>query len=72
MTQIERLKEIYQLLLQKAYCKNDIIAVIEPKVSLRQLERDLIDLKNSYLRPTNNYWKSKKENECIIRLPSEK
>lgn len=52
MTQIERLKEIYQLLLQKAHCKNDIIAVIQPKVSLRQLERDLIDLKNSYLRPT--------------------
>ncbi|MDD3004555.1 WYL domain-containing protein [Flavobacterium sp.] len=52
MTQIQRLKEIYQLLWQKAYSKNEIIALLEPKVSLRQLERDLIDIKNSYLRPT--------------------
>jgi hypothetical protein len=50
MTQIERIKTIYNLLVQKAYSKNELIDLIHPKVSLRQLDRDLVDLEENYLR----------------------
>lgn len=59
MTQIERIKTIYNLLVQKAYSKNELVDLLNPKVSLRQLDRDLIDLEESYLRNFEKLIKSK-------------
>lgn len=50
ITQIERLKVLYNLLRERTLSKDEIRTQLDDSVSLRQIERDLIDLEKSYLR----------------------
>lgn len=50
MTQIERLKKIYDLLTQGALTKKELIEKLAVSLSVKQIERDLKDLEKNYLR----------------------
>lgn len=50
MTQIERLKFLYTILNKEALSKNEIREKLNHQTSIRQIDRDLIDLRDNYLR----------------------
>lgn len=68
MTQIERLKKIYNLLVSNAFSKQEIIEKLELKISVKQIERDLIDLKNSYLRENEDIFVQIKSRKHFYRI----
>lgn len=50
MTQIERLKKIYKVLLNTSLSKSEILNTLDNEISTRQLDRDLLDIEKNYLR----------------------
>jgi len=64
MTQLERLKEIYILLVSEPLTKQEIIEKLGILISTKQIERDLKDIENHYLRNSeklNFEFKSRKK-----------
>jgi len=71
MKQLERIKFIHNLLLNKSLTKLELLQKLESRITLRQLERDLKDLEKHYLKKDERLYVNKISKEYSYQIIQE-